>query len=1154
MKQFLIVTKNELWRYFSSPLAVVYLISFLILNGVFTFYFGHFFERGEASLFYMFVYQPWLYLLFVSGIAMRLWAEEFKSKTIVQMMTMPLSLPSLVWGKFMAAWLFCGVAIVLTFPFVITVNVLGSPDNGLIILSYFACFLLAGAMLSISQTMSALSTNQVIALVLSVLVNLLFFFSGLEFVLSFFKLFLPDYAVDTIASFSFLTHFFEMVSGLLEWRSILFFTSVILLFNFTTMFIVSFRTSGTSTFLRSTNKNTYIVAFVALLMIFMGFNMLSNQLTRGTELDFTEEKLFTLNPDTIAVLDNLKEPVTAKLYFSNILSKRHSKLREAFNKTRMLLEQYKQASHGKFDYRIYHPENLDQYEEHATSEGIQPIPLIDLNQNAFFGLSLVDSLDKQEAIPYLPFERAGTFEQDLTTLIYKLSHDKKTVGIISSLPLSGYNAQSEQILTEPWEITKKISQTYQIIYISNPEDFNQQIDVLLIAHPLLLTDEITSKIKEYAQQGGKILMFLDATAEARRLYRPSNTPYTPSNLNGLDQFFGFTFHNEYTVADLENSITVDATSNYKTNPAFTQDVIQFKLKPDNLNPFHPVTQNLKQIMMTSASVLTPLQNGVSDFTPLLMASQNSALMSVDVVKNGLNPRQILSMYQKDENQKVLSAYIKGKASDHPFELIVTADSDMLYDSFWNSKHHFLDTYYSVALFDNADFVLNALDFLTSDTALLKLRGKSASPRPFQNIENIRKQSIFEYKVAEEKIFDQIREAELGLQEIIGKRQFENREIFTSDELALISNLKKNLTKLKTELSLYRLKTTEKLNLIALKIKLINILGVALIISLISVLCAILRRQGRSKPLIVWQKNNSLLKLILLALIILLAGFAALWIGSLSEIEKYEDKPVFQNLRTKVNNLQKIKIQTHHDTLTFSLKDGVWILEEKPDFPVIQKRILKLLTALLDATFYEKKSDKAQNLWHFDLLPIEALESTSAFIELLEQNNEQIESFYIGKHDLDLARGSSGAYIRFEDKFQVWLIKADLADLSYSWHDFTYSRLWDLRFGRLLDIKGISSVRKKAEYMKYFLNTELLNAQKELSNPQKLESFDLEFENNIRLTLSFYQLNDKYYVFYQIQNTGENENLKDFAKAAQNVYFEISKENWEKIQSVRNMEQ
>jgi ABC-2 type transport system permease protein len=175
MNKLWVVIKNELMRYFISPLAYVYLLSFLILNASFAIYFGDFFNRGQADLLPMFDFQPWLYLLFIPGISMRLWAEEFRQKTIVQIVTMPVSIRTLVVGKFLAAWLFCGVALILTFPFWVTVNFLGTPDNSVIALGYVASFALAGCMLAISQTMSALTKNQVIALVLAVIANLFFF-------------------------------------------------------------------------------------------------------------------------------------------------------------------------------------------------------------------------------------------------------------------------------------------------------------------------------------------------------------------------------------------------------------------------------------------------------------------------------------------------------------------------------------------------------------------------------------------------------------------------------------------------------------------------------------------------------------------------------------------------------------------------------------------------------------------------------------------------------------------------------------------------------------------------------------------------------------------------------------------------------------------
>ena len=162
MNKLFVVIKNELLRYFISPLAYVYLIAFLVLNGSFAIYFGGFFGLGVANLKSMFSYQPWLYLLFIPGISMRFWSEEYRTKTIIQITTRPLSISHRVWGKFFAAWLFSLLALALTFPLWITINNLGSPDNNVIILSYIGSFLLAGCMLSISQTMSALDRKSVV--------------------------------------------------------------------------------------------------------------------------------------------------------------------------------------------------------------------------------------------------------------------------------------------------------------------------------------------------------------------------------------------------------------------------------------------------------------------------------------------------------------------------------------------------------------------------------------------------------------------------------------------------------------------------------------------------------------------------------------------------------------------------------------------------------------------------------------------------------------------------------------------------------------------------------------------------------------------------------------------------------------------------------
>ena len=369
MNKLWVVTKNEFFRYFISPLAYVYLICFLLLNGSFAVYFGHFLERGQADLLPMFSFQPWLYLLFIPGISMRLWAEEFRTKTILQIITMPVSIPALVWGKFFASWMFCALALLLTFPFWITVNLLGSPDNTVILISYVGSFLLAGCMLAISQTMSALTKNQVIALVFAVIANLVFFLSGIEYILGIFRSFAPLSIIDMVASFSFLSHFETIVHGLLEARDIVFFASLILLFNLTTVLIISFKTAGTTPWLKSSRPGYYVMIFLILLIGFTGLNLTANNLLRRYQYDFTEEKLFTLTDATRNILRNLPEPVTAKLYYSRILGERSPELRLMFDKIRLLLQRYASLSDGKFSYQIYNPLPLSDVEDRALNAG-----------------------------------------------------------------------------------------------------------------------------------------------------------------------------------------------------------------------------------------------------------------------------------------------------------------------------------------------------------------------------------------------------------------------------------------------------------------------------------------------------------------------------------------------------------------------------------------------------------------------------------------------------------------------------------------------------------------------------------------------------------------------------------------------------------------
>ena len=266
------IFKREFAAYFTTPVAYVFLIVFLALAGALTFYIGNFFDRNQADLDAFFTFHPWLYLFLIPAISMRLWAEERKSGTVELLLTMPVTLWDAVLGKFLAAWIFAGVALVLTFPMWVTVNFLScppapqdmffleqwwvnaacvvhrfrgggnpGPDNGAILAGYIGSFLMAGAYLAIGSCLSASTKNQVIAFVLAAAICFLFTLGGTNMVLGFASSVLPQSLVDLVASFSFLNHFDQIKKGVIDLRDLIFFLSVMGVFLFANTLVLELK-------------------------------------------------------------------------------------------------------------------------------------------------------------------------------------------------------------------------------------------------------------------------------------------------------------------------------------------------------------------------------------------------------------------------------------------------------------------------------------------------------------------------------------------------------------------------------------------------------------------------------------------------------------------------------------------------------------------------------------------------------------------------------------------------------------------------------------------------------------------------------------------------------------------------------------------------
>lgn len=236
-----ILFRRELRSYFATPLAYVFIVIFLAMAGAFTFNIGNFYARGQADLLPFFGFHPWLYLFLIPAVSMRLWAEERKTGSIELLLTLPITMWQAVMGKFLAAWVFCGIALALTFPLWITVNWLGDPDNGAILAGYLGSWLMAGGFLAVGSCISAITKNQVIAFVITAAVCFLLLVAGFPLVLDWFANWAPSLLIEAVSNLSFLTHFDSISKGVIDIRDIIYFVATILAWLYATALVVELK-------------------------------------------------------------------------------------------------------------------------------------------------------------------------------------------------------------------------------------------------------------------------------------------------------------------------------------------------------------------------------------------------------------------------------------------------------------------------------------------------------------------------------------------------------------------------------------------------------------------------------------------------------------------------------------------------------------------------------------------------------------------------------------------------------------------------------------------------------------------------------------------------------------------------------------------------
>ena len=620
------------------------------------------------------------------------------------------------------------------------------------------------------------------------------------------------------------------------------------------------------------------IVIIAVIILFISINTLSNQLFSGARLDLTENNLYTLNEGTFKVLETIKEPITLRLFFSDNLSRDIAPMREYGQRVRELIEEYVVRSNGLIRLERIDPEPFTNNEDLAILYGLQGMQVSQSGEKFYFGLVATNSTDDVSIIPFFEQNRETYLEYDLTRIVNDLANPKKKkLGLITTLPINGGLAYPDAPASEyvaPWEIYNRLSEVFEIVTIpKNISKISDDIDLLMVVHPKGISSETKYAIDQYVLTGKGALFFVDPYSEVERNALPikDRRTYIPgSNLNTLFSSYGAYVEPGMIVGDRISGRKV--TIGRSQNSRVVSYVLWLALDKSSMNPNNPITNELESILTNTAGGIRRSKDAKSKFEILYSSYDDSMFIERFKIQFRPDPALLLSEFISDNTNKPLaisltgefiSAYINGppKLDDgsdpenNPYHLkgtnngniFIFADTDILSNSIWTQKQDNYGKEVFTAIADNGSLVINSVEYLSGGGELIALRTRGTSNRPFIVVEELQKKAETAYretekslqndlKVTENKLRDLQRGASIATQEgapILSKEQADTLKQFKDK----IINIRKELRDVQRDLRV----DIEKLGLM---LKLYNIWVMPLLVVLSSVLVFIARRRKR----------------------------------------------------------------------------------------------------------------------------------------------------------------------------------------------------------------------------------------------------------------------------------------------------------------------
>ncbi len=629
-----------------------------------------------------------------------------------------------------------------------------------------------------------------------------------------------------------------------------------------------------------------VIALASLVMaalIVLSVNVLASTLLRDATIDLTEKRLYTLSEGTHNVLRSLDEPVTVRAYFSSSLGERAPVFRQYFDRIRTLLEEYAAIAGGKLRLEFYDPEPFSDEEDLAVGAGLQGIPLGEGGELGYFGLVGTNSTDTRLVMPVISLEREPFLEYDLTKLVYSLAFpEKKTVGLISGLPVAGGRHPQFGNLPQ-WRIIDQVREFFDLqILRGDVEEIPDDVDVLMVVQPVGLSDATLYAIDQYALSGGSVLAFVDPNSEVyTNRGQGLSGGRDGEGFERLLAAWGVELVKDRIAADRDHARRIQFGQG--NQPVITDYVAWLALGPDALDTDDVAAAGIERLHLATAGILQPIEDATTEFASLLTTGPAAMTIEADAVRGMPDPVRLLEQFQPGGEPLTLAARVTGEAKsafDGPpaaeeeggqeagddgeaaeaparehrqtgrINTLIFADADMLYDNFWVSEREFLGQRILVPQSNNADLVLNAIDNLTGGEMLIGLRGRGIENRPFDLVEDIRRDAEQRYRQKEQALVANLKEVQDRLADI--QKQGQGGDggtitvALTEEDRSEIERMRLQMIAIRKELRDVKHALRRDIDRIELATKFVNIAGVPLLIGIGGVAAVAVRRRRRHR--------------------------------------------------------------------------------------------------------------------------------------------------------------------------------------------------------------------------------------------------------------------------------------------------------------------